>query len=271
MLGPKTTMNGNFKLEDFTGPLNVNLSSTNISTFISCELFKDKICLNNDLSLSLKLTDDLYQDLAKNRTLLFISGIKAYNPIFINLASEGFYLPIPFDLKALVVPKGTLDMGKILVKNSENISMIIGLMKYHSFLEMGEMNVWCAPVDFRIEGGTLYISRMDLLLADSLHICSFGSIDLISYKVDMLLGITADALEKSFRLSGLSEDYIMEIPLKGNINKLKIDKKFALSKIAELLAPQRGESHLSFKDLFKMFKPESKKIPPPKRPYPWER
>ena len=275
ILGPKTDLHSSFKIIDSNGPIDIDLSSTNAKASIKANYNDNAITLNESVNISLNLTEKLSKYLLNDINPLLIYGIHAYFKIQITISNDGFYLPInPFKLNDLRIDNSMIDLGKIRTKNGSNLSLIIGIMKFRSLLDVDEMNIWCTPVYIKIKDGTAYTSRMDAILADALHICTWGHINLNTKKVNMTLGLTAQALKQGFGISNMPSSYVMQVPMKGTTNKLKIDKSAAAAKIAALLALQSTDSSSIFGQILGAFKhigDDQSDIPPPIRPFPWER
>lgn len=276
ILGPITNLKSSFKIEDSTGPVDLLISSTHIQTHILANYQKNDFTLNSDLKASITLTETLSNYLLKDLNPLLINRIQGLNPIKITLFSEGFYLPInPFSLEKLTIKNAVIDIGKTKTTNGENIATLIGIMKYHSLSNVKEMTIWCTPFYISIENKILYASRMDALLADAIHICTWGFINLETEKVLMTLGLTSSALDKAFGIKNLPKNYVMQIPMKGKAGKIKIDKKTAATKIAALLAIEKVEGKNLFGQILgsslKHLSDDQKNVPSPSFPIPWEK
>jgi hypothetical protein len=135
-----------------------------------------------------------------------------------------------------------------------------------------EIEIWCSPLEIQIRNGILYISRMDMLIDNSIHICTWGQIDLIKDKVKMTLGITAQALNYSFGVTNLPKNYVLQVPVRGSLTDIKIDTSKAAYKIAALKAVRIQDNIFSqIIDLLKQKYDDQSDVPAPRRPFPWER
>lgn len=274
ILGSEVNLTSSFKIKNLEGPIDLDLNSANLQTKVSFNFFHDHITLNTPLSASIILTEELSSYLMKEINPFLITSIKAKNPLHLKISEEDFYLPLPLNFNKLNVKNAMLDLGQIKAKNGDNLSIILGIMKYQALLGLKEMNIWCSPLNIQIKDGILSASRMDALLADSIHICTWGTVDLTSEKVNMTLGLTADALKKSFGISNLKDSYVMIIPIHGTTSKVKIDTKIATGKIAALVASDKAKEQNNIIGkmfgLLKHVEDDQKKVPPPKKPFPWE-
>jgi hypothetical protein len=136
-----------------------------------------------------------------------------------------------------------------------------------------QMSVWFTPLSFSIENGVLHSGRMDALIANSVHLCTWGSIDLQTQKLHMYLGIPADTLKSAFGLKNLSANYVLKIPIRGSVKDPDLKTNSATAKIAAMVAaqqiPKKGAVLGGLVNAFAQSK-EEKDIPPAKHPFPWE-
>jgi hypothetical protein len=251
------------------GNLNLSFSSPLVSTTVQGEIQEGTLTLTKDLQLEVFLTETFSQYFLKEMSPLFLSAKSSKQPIHLTVYKEGFECPLlPFSLKEVKVQKAILDLGQMRAKNAAGIGLVMGLMKLHLPSHLEEMDVWATEVTLSLYDGTLYTDRMDVLLDNSIHICTWGTIDLVTKEVDMTLGLTADALKETFRFSHLPDDYVLTIPVKGTIDHVKIDNSVATAKIAKLMAMKATNAGVLSKLFGSIVQEEN--IPPPKRPFPWE-
>ena len=71
------------------------------------------------------------------------------------------------------------------------------------------------PFKAKVEDGIATYSRSDIVIGGSFKVATWGQIDLVKDEVNMILGITAETLDKAFGLENLEPDYVLEIPMKG--------------------------------------------------------
>lgn len=275
ILGQKTNLTSTFKIVNSDGPIFIDISSSNLRSRISANYSKGLITLNAPLDAALILSEKLSQSLLKNVNPLLVYGLKAVNPVRIKIPEGGLSLPVsPLNLKELKIENAMVDFGKIMTKNGKNISTVIGIMKYHALEDVPEMTIWCTPVFIKISNGKLFTSRMDALLADEIHICTWGTIDLSTKKIKMTLGLTSQALERGFGIKDMPADYVMKIPMKGTTENPKIEKGPAAAKIAGLIALQSAEKKSVLGQIFDTIKhvaEDQSDVPPPYLPFPWEK
>ena len=269
LLGKTIQLQGSAHIENEKGTLALSLSSPLVSTKMKGEIREGMVTLQEDLQLDVFLTETFSQYFLKEMSPLFTSAQSSKKPIRLTIFKEGFECPFsPFSLKEVKVQKSILDLGQMRAKNAAGVGLIMGIMKLHLPSHMEEMDVWATPVTLSLYDGTLYTDRMDVLLDNSVPICTWGTIDLISKEVDMTLGLTAEALRETFRFANLPEDYVLTIPVKGTIDHVKVDNSVAAAKIAKLMAMKATNAGVLNKIFGGIIQEDN--IPPPKRPFPWE-
>lgn len=220
------------------------LSSTTFNTELKGFLSKEAMTLRTPLSVPFHL------DFAEN-------------PVRLSIDPKGFSFPLPFKLKKLSIGKATIDANKIRLKND-------GLF---SFLKIGipQITAWITPVPFTLHEGILTLQRIDALLTNSIHICLWGTIDLLQDRLHLTLGLPADTLQKTFGIQNLPPAYVMKIPVRGSLQTPSIDTSSAIAKITALVAKGQLPKKGIFGNLVDIFSSkEDKDIPPPNRPFPWE-
>ncbi|MES2344877.1 MAG: hypothetical protein V4494_02940, partial [Chlamydiota bacterium] len=229
-------------LNDFNGPVTLNLTSDN--TRVSCAGNVDHgyLTLSESLYAQVLMTPELSALILKRLNLLSIKEITSKSPITLEISSSGFLLPIqPFNPSKLFIKKAKLELGKISCRNEGNINTTLSLLKWTKTGKGDTLKLWFAPCDFSIKQGIVTLERTEILLADSLDIAMWGNIDLPGRYVNATLGLTASALSAAFGLKKLPKDYVLRVPMKGPMDNVTIDTNSATTKIALLLAWQQKD------------------------------
>ncbi|CAM6127955.1 unnamed protein product [Calypogeia fissa] len=120
---------------------------------------------------------------------------------------------------------------------------------------------------------TVDCSRLDILLADKVHVATWGSLDWISENVQMTLAIPGKSLRELLGLTKVPENYYLKIPVGGTLEKPLVEWKAAVVAIAELTARQRGGQFMQgFLDIFDSNDKSKTKDPTPEpiAALPWE-
>jgi hypothetical protein len=270
-------------LKNFAGPIDLKVNTPMTRIDLNGNLANGALFLNNALYVQMKITPEMSRLVLKEVNPLNLSYVYSHAPITLEIPAKGFYLPLyPSNLGTIAIPEATLELGKIVCRNEGNVNVALSLLKTKQFDKSGELLLWFAPVDFRVKKGIVDIERTEILLADTFDICIWGTFDLIKNYVDMILGLTAQTLNRAFGVKNLPENYVLTIPMKGPADNVKIDTSKATSKVTLLLAWQSKILEGALKNtpggaLFgevmgKMATlPDSNaKVPPAKHPFPWE-
>ncbi|NGX34423.1 MAG: hypothetical protein K1060chlam1_00776 [Candidatus Anoxychlamydiales bacterium] len=264
ILGSSLDLHLESTLENFKGPIDIDLKSTNANASLNLFYEKDKITLTKDATIVLNLSP-INPQFANNITYL---ASQKNSPIVIKISKNNFSYPIsPFKIQNLKIGHMSLDLNKMLISNTGVIRTLTSLAKLGSSNIVG---MWFTNVNIQTENGMLYSDRMDFLIDEAVHLCTWGKIDLNNRTLRMNLGITADTLESVFGIQNLPDDYVIKIPIKGTIENPKIDASKATAKILALSALQKssGIGAIIGGIVTKFQKDQG--IPPAKRPFPWE-
>lgn len=146
-----------------------------------------------------------------------------------------------------------------------------------SLLSKGRNNLVPEKQEIRVEtssinadfdtGGALTCSRFDLLLAERLHVASWGAIDFIEETIEMILAIPGTTLHEIMGLSSLPRNYYLKIPIKGTFDQPQIDWNTASFNIVQLMLQERSNKFM--KSILKEFSPLEEPIPELNSSLPW--
>eukprot|EP00850_Spirogloea_muscicola_P016996 SM000142S00510 [mRNA] locus=s142:21905:25217:- [translate_table: standard] len=115
--------------------------------------------------------------------------------------------------------------------------------------------------------GRVKCYRVDFLINDAVHILAWGELDWLQGQMDMRVAVPADTMRRYFGMSQIPNNYCLEVPLRGKIEKPQVDWRALGSRVAELVLQQRtGLSALAFPRSAVANSP----CPPLSEPLPWE-
>ena len=271
--GPSFNLEGSAN----TGSLDLKLSSPNCKTEVHGNFDGKTLKLRDPLSATFKLTPALSALLTRDINPLFLTAVQSKDPIRLTISPDDFSLPYaPFNEKNLSIPKGRIEIGRVVCQNGPTLNTLIALLQSKWLKKTDQMNAWFAPLDFRIQNGFLETGRLDLLLADSIHVCTWGYIDLRRDQINMYLGLPADTLEKSFGIKGLNSNYVLKIPIRGTTKKPELETGPATAQITAMAAAQKiplpGKVGKIFGTVVNTVTglKNDPDVPPAQRPFPWE-
>lgn len=271
LLGASFDLQGSASFRDEKGLFELTLHAPNIDSSIHGSIENHDLTLLQPLTAVLRLTPELSQWILRDMNPLFVAGLEAKSPIYLRIEPSRFRCPLfPFRLENLQIGQGTLDVGQLRCSNGGSLSALISLMKNKSLSSAQKMDVWFTPLFFSLHDGLLTTSRIDCLIDQTIHICTWGNIDYLSDRLDMYVGLPAETLQQSFGIEQLPADYVMKIALRGTMKKPKLATHAAAAKIAALLAAQKSSQNWLSSGILGIFGEIDSNVPPPHRPFPWE-
>jgi hypothetical protein len=277
MIGSALSLKGSISAQHGKGSFHLALDSSNCQTQANGAFNGHTITLQKPLTARILPTPALSELLMREVNPLFLTSVQAHHPITLKLSSENFSCPYaPFDIGSLSIEQGVIDIGQVTIQNGPSLQALLDLLRNRRLQNIKDVNAWFTPLSFQLKNGNLKADRLDVLLAGSVHLCSWGRIDLQNKKLHMYLGIPADTLASSFGVSGLNRDYVLKIPVRGTITAPELTTGPAIAQITAISASQS----LPLPKVGKLFGKviqgvaelkSDKDVPPAKRPFPWER
>ncbi|MEI6243296.1 MAG: hypothetical protein WCP39_07860 [Chlamydiota bacterium] len=269
-----TNLKATFFYADSKGNLDIDLSSPTQTLSAGLNFLESQIDLQRPLELSFYLTEDMTKEIRKNNPKFPLRRTKT--PIGIRIDSKGFYLPIrPFAPSIFQVGHASVDLGLMVLEHMSALDPLFDFMKMKN--PSGTVEVWVTPTNIQIENEVLTLDRMDALINQSIHICMWGSINMKTKKVRMILGIPADTLTQISHSIDVSDDYVLQLPMRGTLDHIKVDT----SKASELATEMVGKQMQSLAGgspwgsivggMMSRSTLKGEAAPPPKRPFPWEK
>ncbi len=277
ILGSFLSLEGSIKSKLGKGSFNISLRSSHCQTNMHAEFDGQALRLNKPLTAHLTLTPALNDLLMRDINPLFLTSVQANHPIVLRLSPDNFSFPYaPFNLSSFSIGQASLDLGQVTLQSGPSLQSLLDLLNNRRLKGSRSLNAWFTPLTFKLQNGTLKTGRLDLLLANSVHLCTWGHINLQNSKLHMYLGLPAETLASSFGISGLHPDYVLKIPVRGTISKPELVTNSAIAQITAVAAAQK----LPLPKVGKLFGKvvqgvaelkSDKDVPPAKRPFPWER
>lgn len=268
-------------IQNLSGPVHFNLNSSHIRTSLSGKLTDGMLTLDEPVYAQALISSKLGRFLLKNADHFPISAVSAKNPIALQIdPSEAAFSIYPFDVSKINLPKVHIELGQVVCRNKGNLKLILNLLKAQE--KHKEMNVWFAPIDLHVKNGIIDCERTEMLVADTFDVATWGKLDLVKDHAHLMLGFTADCLNRAFGIKDLPPNYVLQLKLKGKIGDIKINTSKAATKIASLLAWQhkavpgdtiRGTGGAFLGEVLNQLgslPDKDKTAPAAKHPYPWK-
>lgn len=270
VLGDAINADVHVQIDHLQGPVIANLSGSNGHVSLDAKINKGILTLNKNFRTQIALTQEFGKAVLEDIFPLASGLIGSDNPLIINVEAAGFALPIKnFDIKSVQIGSASLELGKVRFRSDGQLGTVLSLFNTAG---NDQISVWFTPLYIKMQNGAIVFKRMDMLIMDAYHIATWGTVDLAADKVNMIIGLTGQALKKGFNIPEMSKDYVLQIPFKGTINNASIDKKKAVAKIAALVASNRGPEGLLIGTALNIASgslSEEKAPPPTTNPLPW--
>ncbi len=283
LCGPVLNLSAETTLNQWTGPVKLDLHSANLRTSLQGALTQGVLTLTNPFHLQLDVTPAVSQMLFQQMNPLSLKSVQSEGPITLEISPQGFSYPLsPHDISHLEIGAGRLELGKLLCRNEGNIQVTLGLLKLGQYHSGDELKLWAAPLIFHVQHGILDCERTEILVAENFQICLWGAVDFPDNSIDAVLGLTASCLKNAFGIKGLPENYVLQLPLRGTLTDAKINSGKAGTKIGALLLWQqkgavggiaKGPAGALLGEMINKLGPlpgGDQKAPPAKHPFPWE-
>lgn len=270
ILGEAINADVHLQIDHLQGPVVANLNGPKGSIELDAQVNHGVLTLNKNFHAQSEMTEEFGKVILEDIFPLAKGLIGADNPLNIIVSANGFALPIKnFDLNNVKIESATLEMGKVRFRKGGQLGSILSLFNASG---SDVISVWFTPLYINMQKGTVTFKRMDMLIMDTYPIATWGLVNLAADKVNMTIGLSGQALLKAFNIEGLGSDYMMQIPYKGTISTAAIDKKKAATKIAALVASNRGTEGLLIGTALHIASgglSEEKAPPPSTNPLPW--
>jgi hypothetical protein len=271
LLGSSIDLQGNATYSNEEGLFDLILHAPNIDSTIHGSIANQNLTLRQPLTATIRLTPEFSRWILRDVNPLFVTGIEAKSPIRLRIEPSRFRCPLAtFHLEHLEIGQGTLEIGQLRCSNGGSLATLISLLKNKTLFAAREMDLWFTPLYFSLQEGVLQTSRVDFLIDQTIHLCTWGNIDYLHDRLDMFVGLPAETLQQSFGIEKIPADYVMKIPLTGTMKKPKLATHGAAAKIAALLTAQNSPHSWLSSGILGIFGEIDTSVPPPKRPFPWE-
>ena len=244
-------------LKEMDGPINASIAGLNGAAEVPIQLRDQRVTLRKEVVAETLVNREIGAKVLKNINPLLVQAMSAEKPIRLTVPA---YMEIPatdggkpkrrlteinladkegawgFDIKRATIPEARLELGTIVMDNGDILQKLMLLLKRGGGKQL---TARFTPLVAHLQGGIATYDRMDIILAESFRIATWGKADFNRNRIDMVLGLTAQTLDDAFGLEGLAEDYILQIPMRGTIDDPQVDFGAATTRIAALVAKKQ--------------------------------
>ena len=270
LLGERIRSEIKIDINQLHGPIFVSLHGPNGSLQFDAQVNNGVMTLNKPFTAEVTATPLLGREVLKGLVPFLNELIRADSPLTFQISTDKFSFPLrDFDTRRIEIGQASIQLGKMHFRNEGDLQSILGLLNAQ---ETEEVPIWFTPLYWNVSNGVIGIWRMDMLVADKYPIATWGKIDLVKDKVNMVIGISGTSLNQALGNSNIPQDYFLQVPLKGTLAKAKIDKNQTASRIGAILAKSKGGTEgLVFGTLLDLANGKEGKVPKPTTdPLPWQ-
>ncbi len=271
LLKDNFTTNLKVKINKLNGPIELNIHSKNMETKLQANLSKGNLSLQTPFQGSMIVNQELSALILGKVNPFLSSAVSADQKLTWELSPQNFHLSlIPLSLESAQIGTFTVHPGKMLLEDTGLLKALLNFLKVRVNSDK-KINAWFSPVKISMDKGIMTCERSDILLNESMHIATWGTINLINKKVDLVLGISTKTLSQIYpQVENLKSEFFL-LAIGGTIDKAQIDWKRAAAEMATLLASKNAPINIG--GLLRLFDKDNKQINQPipqiQSPLPW--
>lgn len=259
ILGPTLNIDASAQLINGSGPLLLNLHSSNVSIVQSGELYPDRYILNKPLTVSMQISEKIVGSIF-HYPILHIDAIQ--RPITLTIEPQEILLPLS---PSTEVKNGSIHIGKITCTNRD---LLFQLATQVFRINDPKIDIWFSDIPVNYADGILRVSRSEILLQNKYPLAIWGKIDYFQKKVNLTLAITEGTLRKVFGIKSLPPDFVITCPIKGSFDDIQLDIGKLVKRLSILLAKEKTKKQI-WKEGLNFFE-EPTDIPHSVQSIPWD-
>jgi len=229
-IGPNFNLKGTSFEKNGSGNIDLDLTTPTAKASLNAAVTPTAIVLQKPLDIMLNLTPKNSLLLTNNK-----AAVTGEDPITLRVSPTNCAMARPFALDKIKVCRGSLSLGRIRLQNADYLSGLSIFLKTDK-LDTREVDAWIGKINFSLEDGKLDLARIDALFANSIHLCAWGQTNITNQTLNMILGVPADTLSRSFSIRNVSTRYVLQIPMTGTYKNPQLDTASATAKIAAIIA-----------------------------------
>lgn len=256
-------------LDHLNGEIKSSLTGENGNLSLDSQIQEGILTLRSPFKIELKGTPELGRDVLSRFVPIFGDFLYSDHTMTATISPDNFSLPLfPFNLEAVSMEKAEISMGKLRFNRAGDIKRLLEVLRASP---TEQVSIWTTPIYLSLQKGALQVYRTDILVADQYPIASWGKVDLAADKVNMVVGLTGEALARAFNLQNLDREVMIQIPIKGSTKSASISSTKVTSKISSLIAKEQGGAKgLILGTVLDLANGKEEKVPAPTTsPLPW--
>ncbi|HSH40996.1 MAG TPA: hypothetical protein VK973_02595, partial [Arenicellales bacterium] len=250
-LGATADLRLEAELERMQGPVSLTLRAPTARADVRARVEEAGLTLAEPLTAEVEPTPEFGSQVLAKVHPIFETTQRAERPIRFEIPPQGVVIPLQdFDFARVAVPVMTLDFGRVVLKSGWLLRGVIGLGQRFGKLDSVQRDEWVAwftPGVMAIKDGQIhYTRRLDLLLAEKLHLATWGSADVSRDRSNLVLAFMPGTMERVFSITVAGDD-ALHVPITGPLSGPSIDFQKAGADLARLRAQEEvsGENPLA--------------------------
>lgn len=241
-LGSSADIQLNTEFQQMLGPLKLRLNSQNAQANVEASLQKQGLVLSQDLTAEVIATPEFGRKVLSKIHPIFETTQRSQQPIRFTMPKAGVLVPIEdYDLSKVIIPQMQLDLGKVILESGWLLRGIVELANRFGQLDSVDRDQWVAwftPAVLELnQGQAKYLHRLDLLLADKIHLGTWGNADIDKDQADLVLAFMPNTMKRLFSIEVAQND-ALHIPITGSLTEPQMNFKQAALEIGRLRAQE---------------------------------
>lgn len=237
-------------LEDGSGPVNFELEGGNARADVKAHWNKGTLTLRETLSAQVQPTETFGRTVLARFHPIFDTMRGGEEPMRLEIPARGVVIPTGEGaLGQITVPEMSLTLGRLELESGPLLEGLVAIgQRFGNLRPMGEVwSVEFTPAVMSVREGRLgYSRRLDLLLGEQMHFATWGSMDLVNQRADLVLGVMPLTLRSVFGIAA-NENDALRIPIQGGTGPGMINLSQVGAELARLQAQRRlGQSNPLF-------------------------
>ncbi|MCH9611633.1 MAG: hypothetical protein S4CHLAM102_01030 [Chlamydiia bacterium] len=233
ILGPKLYLNTTFNNHNEVNTLDLRLNSQYLKVGLQGQCNSEFIFTPIEpINVSFMISDELSTYLMSQTNLQIASPPSNAITLQVNPANTRIDLNRP--LQQSSIPAMDLALGTLLINNAGQITGLIDI------LSLSIPRDRALPLTFQksrlsLHGGVLNIPQTSVLLDQRYPLLTYGNVNFNNDELKLKVIITAQALERAFKIANLSTNTNIELKLDGPINDPELHTSKAKRQIMQIL------------------------------------
>jgi hypothetical protein len=234
VIGPTVSVDANWQMRKGTGPAQLKVRSNRARADVAARLTKEGLRLDKPVEAELALTKELGELVLPKLGPLFRGVESTSGPVRMWIDSKGFLVPLQrMDIRRVQVGTARVDIGQVVLNNKWLTEVLFAVTRAKG--EGERTNAWFTPLELEMKNGVVrYSKRLDLLTQETMHLSSWGEVDLGRNRINLVFAFMADALRHHLHVSRAREGDALRVPIRGTIDDPKIKLDAALADLAKI-------------------------------------